>query len=276
MTELISIRLFLARNVIVDSDWSGLNRKSSFWRLFYNDGPGVLVESRGVVYRIEPQRLFLIPARCGFNIELQAQGPKPTRHFAVHFDVPGLPGFHLRHGLGGPGQLPISPSLEALAQIQSDAIGSKAVRFAEPTPIERQLGIQGLVFGALSAAWEALPTERRGHNENFSRLHGAILPALRYIENHTGSAMSNAELAALCHLSKGHFIRRFNEAMGRPPMTYLLERRIALAAQRLLFSGDSIETIATDLGFGNRFYFSRMFAQQVGLSPAAFRRDGNR
>jgi AraC-like DNA-binding protein len=59
-------------------------------------------------------------------------------------------------------------------------------------------------------------------------------------------------------------------------MSYLLEWRIALAAQRLLSSHDSIETIAAELGFGNRFYFSRMFKAQVGLSPAAFRRDGTR
>ncbi|HEX8550953.1 MAG TPA: AraC family transcriptional regulator [Abditibacteriaceae bacterium] len=276
MTELLSIRLFLARNVLIENDWSAQNRRSTFWRLFFNDGPGVVVESQGVVYRIEPQRLFLLPARCGFNLKLQAESRKPTRHFAVHFDVPGLPGFHLRYGLGGPLQLPVSLSLEALAQSQSDAIGSKVLRFAEPIAMEQQLGLQGLVFGALGAAWEALPSERRGQNENFSTLHSAILPAVRYIENHTGEAMSNEQLAGLCHLSKGHFIRRFGEGMGRPPMTYLLERRIALAAQRLLFSNDSIETIATDLGFGNRFYFSRMFAQQVGLSPAAFRRDGNR
>jgi AraC-like DNA-binding protein len=276
MTELISIRLFLARSILVENDWKAQNRRSTFWRLFFNDGPGVVVESQGTVYRIAPQRLFIIPARCEFNIELNAQSPEPARHFAVHFDVPGIAGFHLRHGLGGPLQLPVSAALEALAQSQSNAIGSKALRFAESVPMERQLGLQGLVFGALSVAWEALSPERRGRNENFSTLHGAIFPALRYIENHTGEAMSNEKLAALCHLSKGHFIRRFKEGMGRPPMTYLLERRIALAAQRLLFSRDSIETIAANLGFGNRFYFSRMFAQQVGLSPAAFRRDGSR
>src|SRR4028118_1612838 len=173
MTELILIRLFLARNILIEKDWSAPDRRSTFWRLFFNDGPGVTVESQSVIYRIEPQRLFIIPARCGFNIEFKARSHKPTRHFAVHFDVPGLPGFHLRYGLGRPLQLPISASLEALAQSQSNAIGSKVLRFAEPTPIERQLGVQGLVFGALSAAWEALPSERRGQDENFNTPHSA-------------------------------------------------------------------------------------------------------
>lgn len=124
--------------------------------------------------------------------------------------------------------------------------------------------------------WGALPHEKRQRGENFDVAHGAILPALRFLENHPGDKISNEQLAAMCHLSRGHFIRRFKEAMGHPPMTYLVEWRIALAAQRLLSSSDTIENIAVELGFGNRFYFSRMFKQQVGLSPAAFRRDGTR
>ena len=45
-----------------------------------------------------------------------------------------------------------------------------------------------------------------------------------------------------------------------------------LAAQALLFTADSIETIAATSGFANRFYFSRVFTRQMGISPAAYRR----
>jgi len=44
------------------------------------------------------------------------------------------------------------------------------------------------------------------------------------------------------------------------------------AAQALLFTADSIETIAAESGFANRFYFSRVFMRHMGVSPAIYRK----
>jgi len=99
----------------------------------------------------------------------------------------------------------------------------------------------------------------------------AVMPALRYIDEHLGEAMDNATLAAQCHLSEDHFIRRFRESVGQTPAQYVLDRRVSTAAQQLVFSSESIEAIADQTGFPNRFYFSRMFARRMGVPPAAYR-----
>ncbi len=38
------------------------------------------------------------------------------------------------------------------------------------------------------------------------------------------------------------------------------------------FSADSIDAVAAASGFGNRFYFSRVFARHLGVAPGAYRR----
>jgi AraC family L-rhamnose operon transcriptional activator RhaR len=60
--------------------------------------------------------------------------------------------------------------------------------------------------------------------------------------------------------------------VGQSPSHYIRERRVMLAAQQLLFSSASIDDIALATGFGNRFYFSRVFTRQLGVSPAAYRK----
>jgi transcriptional regulator GlxA family with amidase domain len=92
------------------------------------------------------------------------------------------------------------------------------------------------------------------------------------VDDHLAEPLTHADLAGLCHLSGDHFVRRFRDAIGRTPARYVTERRIAAAAQRLVFTRDSIDQIAEATGFGNRFYFSRVFARHMGTPPAAYRK----
>lgn len=62
-------------------------------------------------------------------------------------------------------------------------------------------------------------------------------------------------------------------AMGATPSGYILERRLARAADKLQFDTTaSITAIAYDLGFNDSAYFSRCFRQRHGASPSAWRR----
>jgi AraC-like DNA-binding protein len=104
---------------------------------------------------------------------------------------------------------------------------------------------------------------------------GHLSPAVRYIEEHLGEPLCNSDLAALCHLCPGHFIRAFRHATGQAPAQYILERRVAVAAQCLALAGENIERVADQLGFANRFHFSRAFARLMGVPPAAYRRSAH-
>jgi len=98
-----------------------------------------------------------------------------------------------------------------------------------------------------------------------------VAPAIEHIESHLHEELGNERLAELCSVSPDHFIRLFRQSVGQTPTQYTLERRVGRAAQQLIFTDESIERIAEETGFRDRFYFSRVFAKRMGLPPARYR-----
>jgi AraC-like DNA-binding protein len=74
------------------------------------------------------------------------------------------------------------------------------------------------------------------------------------------------------HLSRASLARRFSELVGEPPLTYLARWRMHLAAQRLKYSADTLDTVARDVGYTSEFAFNRAFARHHGQPPGRYRR----
>ena len=56
-------------------------------------------------------------------------------------------------------------------------------------------------------------------------------------------------------------------------MRYLLELRLNTAMKLLRHTDHSIEQIARECGFGDRYYFTRIFTKHRQTTPAAFRKE---
>jgi transcriptional regulator GlxA family with amidase domain len=117
-----------------------------------------------------------------------------------------------------------------------------------------------------------LPADLHERYQQLMHAQAPVQPALQAIEARLEDRLTNHDLAQLCHLSEDYFIRLFRASVGQSPTQYIQSQRVRRAAQRLLFSTESIEAIAAATGFGNRFYFSRVFARHLGVAPAAYRR----
>jgi AraC-like DNA-binding protein len=74
------------------------------------------------------------------------------------------------------------------------------------------------------------------------------------------------------HLSRATLARRFGDLVGEPPLTYLARWRMHVAAQRLRYSTDSVETIAAQVGYTSAFAFNRAFSRHRGQPPGRYRR----
>ncbi len=95
---------------------------------------------------------------------------------------------------------------------------------------------------------------------------------LQHIESYLASDLSNSVLARLANLSVSGFINVFEAHMNQSPAAYVRGLRYQKASRMLVFSDLSIEQISAKLGYPNRHYFSRVFAEQAGCGPAAFRK----
>ena len=72
-------------------------------------------------------------------------------------------------------------------------------------------------------------------------------------------------------MSRATLARRVSDLVGEPPLTYLARWRMHVAAQRLKYSTDSVETIAGDVGYTSEFAFDRAFSRR-GQPPGRYRR----
>lgn len=79
-------------------------------------------------------------------------------------------------------------------------------------------------------------------------------------------------LADVAHMSRSTFIRHFEQCFERTPMDYLRDVRLRRGAQLLQVSDQSVDNVASKVGFASRSHFSRVFQEQFGCSPMEFRR----
>ncbi len=95
--------------------------------------------------------------------------------------------------------------------------------------------------------------------------------ALRLLQNNPAHPWTVANLAAESGVSRAALARRFNDLVGEPPMAFLTEWRLALAADLLRESDATIDAVARQVGYGSAFALSAAFKRENGISPKEHR-----
>jgi AraC-like DNA-binding protein len=95
--------------------------------------------------------------------------------------------------------------------------------------------------------------------------------ALQYIHERPAHPWSLEELAKECGVSRSTLAERFAHLVGVPPMQYLAQWRIQLAASFLRGGKAGLAEIADRVGYGSEAALSRAFKREVGVAPAHYR-----
>ncbi|MFF0558350.1 AraC family transcriptional regulator [Streptomyces sp. NPDC004266] len=98
--------------------------------------------------------------------------------------------------------------------------------------------------------------------------------ALRLLQNDPAHPWTVASLAAKSGVSRAALARRFTELVGEPPMAYLTDWRLALAADLLRETDATVESVARQVGYSGAFALSAAFKRVRGISPQEHRGRG--
>ena len=79
------------------------------------------------------------------------------------------------------------------------------------------------------------------------------------------------KLAEVAGMSRSSFAQHFKEVVGIPPLTYLMDYRLRLAARYLRLQQNSISRISGLVGYASDSTFSQAFKRVYGISPKAYR-----
>jgi AraC-like DNA-binding protein len=96
--------------------------------------------------------------------------------------------------------------------------------------------------------------------------------ALLLLHRKPAEAWTIERLAEAVGISRSRLAECFTQFVGQPPMQYLAQWRVQLAARMLADGTTKVAAAARDVGYDSEAAFSRAFKRLVGTSPAAWRR----
>ena len=96
-------------------------------------------------------------------------------------------------------------------------------------------------------------------------------PALQLLHSDPARNWTLDRLARKIGASRATLARRFSAVVGEPPMAYLANWRVTLAADLLRSTDLTIEAIAHQVGYANGFALSVAFQRLRGIRPSAHR-----
>lgn len=93
-----------------------------------------------------------------------------------------------------------------------------------------------------------------------------------YMTNNLHQMLSIDEIAFAANISTSHLSYLFKKSTGFTVIGYFNHLKIQKACQYLLFTSLRIKEISLELGIQDTYYFSRLFAKTMGLSPQEYRK----
>jgi AraC-like DNA-binding protein len=224
------------------------------------------VEAHGIV----PANQRSLPDRYSGTFQL-GEGAGPRTTFVCGFLgcdlrpynplISALPRMmHMRGIAAGGGWLSEFPR-QVVAESRGGGAGSESMltRMAELMFVE-----------AVRRHLEALPPERSGWLAGLR--DPVVAPALAQLHERPSHPWTLADLARAVATSRTVLTERFSQVVGIPPMQYLTQWRLQLAAEQLVRGSAKIAAIGAGVGYESEAAFSRAFKRATGHAPASWRR----
>ncbi len=235
----------------VSECWNYERVPSSYFHLYWHETPGAVVCSGGLRVYPEPSVVVLITPHTAFSEVCE----KPFTQNYIFFNADSpfdtlIPKIHV---------------FKLSRRERSDFKKlSELLQKESPHPSEYLL-VQQLICNTL------------GHltpDDFFSsrKISPEIAAVMSYIDANTADNPSNSFFAKKVGLTVRTLTRKFNEELGQSLHSYVIFRRIQFARQLLMDSGKSIDELAADLGFADRYHFSKTFKRFQQMTPAQYRK----
>jgi AraC-like DNA-binding protein len=114
-----------------------------------------------------------------------------------------------------------------------------------------------------------------GHDGWLAGLRDPVVGrALSFLHGDPARGWSLEGLARAVSTSRSALAERFKQLTGLPPMQYLAQWRMQVAASKLAEGNAAVAAVAFDVGYGSEAAFSRAFKKLVGMSPSVWRERG--
>ena len=230
-------------------DWKYKNVISPFSRIYIpTSGEGYLDYRLGRV-ALTPGKIYIIPAMLKFSYGCDDYLEK----FFTHISAEKPNGFDA-----------LAPIRDILV-IEERGEAAALASLSEGDGIGGSIEAGAIVLGIIARAAREYGISL-GDAEQYSDTTRA---AIEYINSRLCATLKISEIAEAVYTSRLTLQRKFKDDVGIPIGKYIDERLIILAENELV-RGTPIAEVAENLGFSDRFYFTRRFTERFGIPPAKY------
>lgn len=247
----LQMKLIFCHLLEGDGTWSDKELTAPFWRLYWNPTPGARVRLGDQCIDLIPSTVALVAPYTSYTKEADCW----VEHFHMHFFA-GTIFNTIRNAMF---------AFAVTDRIREELEEVIALLYRDQVEdLHFLIRANGILFWALTQLSAVIPSP--------PRLNPRIQEICSYLDQHFMLEISNDSLAARLSMNTNAFIGSFKKATGLTPRQYILRKRIEEACALLQFSDKSIDTIADDVGFCSRDYFTRIFSNFMGMGPGIYRK----
>ncbi len=241
----LSLEILATRKIEL-TKWNLEDLVDPYWRLYCPVDGSAVVRWKGMETKLEPGFVYLIPPRTTFSSYNSEKFVKWYVHFVLgRSDMLSIPGIYSQPASGS--------TMESLERLNK-ASGKSPYYWQSAR----------LVIDAL----ENLPPNAWSDQ----RLDRRVEKAMEFLQANLSRKINADDAARSAGVSVRNLNHLFRSQVRMAPMSVLLNYRLDRACHLLRHTDQSIEQVAENCGFPNRYYFSRMLKQHRGISPAAYRK----
>ena len=94
-----------------------------------------------------------------------------------------------------------------------------------------------------------------------------VAQVVRLLQESPAETWTVGALASQARVSRATLARRFAEVVGQPPMEFLTQWRVTLAADLILDPAETVASVARTVGYSSPYALSAAFKRVRGISP---------
>lgn len=234
-----------------------------------------------IVYRSRGGEIFGTPSHAtlvGFHDLREVQASSAFSATSATIPVSTLVAAHQALTGGTPGSLPLLAPVAAMDTAPMTAlyctlrqVQRRSQEAGGPGDLTSPL-IQEILGYQLLSAW---PKQAEVAGSGAADVpYRSLRDALDYIAANLAEPLSLADIAAVAGISVRALQNKFRQEIGRTPVQFILDQRLARAHQDLIsdhHAARSIAEIATRWGFGHMGEFARRYRRVYGHPPSGGR-----
>ncbi|WP_405575957.1 helix-turn-helix domain-containing protein [Winogradskyella sp. Asnod2-B02-A] len=273
----LKLKMLCCRYWLLDL-WDCHEMVFPFWRLYWNKNTGGQLIHQDTVFEMDPNYIYIIPPFTSFSSlysknHIYTEGIHVSGkqlnvnhneaelenmfliHFFAHFNL-GVPFDSVYPGIL---KIELTDYLKDRLSYLTNRLKIENKNFKLTFNLKLQAFIKEALTNIGPELWKTINIDER------------VLKVIRYIEVNIDKKLSNTKMSSLVNMAPNSFSRLFKDEMNVTLHQFVQNRKIAKSCELFEHTNKSIEYVAFNLGFSDRYHFSRVFKSVTGLTPASYK-----